>query len=282
MSLDERLIGKRPDANHLKKSRAHLDSLSQRRFEQMATAAKEQRLIRQASFGVLRRLAKEDAEAATAVKDAKRLAAAHAKHRQLAPQRTRVQERGRIGSIAVTLAPPFWTWQWDAETGSASGSEQVNGNAGTMSYDAYTGDNGKTAASRVALGGYFQPMADNGILEVFANPAISYDVNTWTVFDSAHAGGFVGLYVGQYTLEGAFVQAVIDQQTDITSVAGGNQGSTSGFPLIGITPVDSDHFYEIWVWAGGDAEADGWSVFWGSAALSWGSLTVPSISVYAY
>jgi hypothetical protein len=52
--------------------------------------------------------------------------------------------------------------------------------------------------------------------------------------------------------------------------------------LFGSTPVDSDHFYEIWVWAGGDAEADGWSLFWGSAALSYGNLNVPSISVYAY
>jgi hypothetical protein len=96
--------------------------------------------------------------------------------------------------------------------------------------------------------------------------------------DSAHAGNFIGLYVGQYTLEGEFVQAVIDQQIPL----GGGNGSTSGFPLVGISPCDSDHFYEIWVWAGGDAEADGWSVFWGSAALSYGNLTVPSISVFAF
>jgi len=193
-----------------------------------------------------------------------------------------VRERARLGSLAVTLAPPFWAWQWDAETGSASGTESVDGNAGTMSYDAWTGDNGKAASSRVALGGYFQPFADNGIMDISANPAISYDAETWTVLDSAHAGGFVGLYVGEYTLQGEFEQAVIDQQIDVTSVAGGGQGSTSGYPLFGSTPVDSNHFYEIWVWAGGDAEADGWSLFWGSAALSYGNLSVPSISVYAY
>jgi hypothetical protein len=38
----------------------------------------------------------------------------------------------------------------------------------------------------------------------------------------------------------------------------------------------------IWVQAGGDAEADGWSTFWGSAAQSSLSLVVPSISVHAY
>ena len=282
MTLDERLIGKKPGEDHLKKSRRHLDAVFRQRFERWQTMLKEQRSIDAASFGIMRGMARENPELAAAVKEARKVSTAHSKRRVHAPKRAKVQERARLGSIAVTLVPPFWPWQWDSETGSAIGSESVDGNAGTMSYSAWTGDNGKTAASRVALGGYFQPIADNGIMDVFANPAISYDAETWTVFDSAHAGGFVGLYVGEYTLQGEFVQAVIDQQIDISQVAGGNEGSTSGYPLFGSTPVDGDHFYEIWVWAGGDAEADGWSAFWGSAALSDGNLTVPSISVYAY
>jgi hypothetical protein len=56
---------------------------------------------------------------------------------------------------------------------------------------------------------------------------------------------------------------VIDQQIHI----GDGTGSSSGFSLFGSSPCDSDHCYEIWVWAGGDAEADGWGAFWGSAAL---------------
>jgi len=277
MSLDERLIGRKPDDDILKKSRAHLDAVFKQRFERWQTVVKEQRSVNDASFHVLRGLAKENPALSAAVKDARRLSTVHYKQRPHPPRRAKVRERARLGSLAVTLAPPFWPWQWDAETGSASGTESVDGNAGTMSYDAWTGDNGKTASSRVALGGYFQPLADNGIMDVVSNPAISWDTETWTVFDSAHAGGFVGLYVGEYTLQGEFVQAVIDQQINITSV-----GSTSGFTLFGSTPVDSDHFYEVWVWAGGDAEADGWSAFWGSAALSYGNLTVPSISIYAY
>jgi hypothetical protein len=114
---------------------------------------------------------------------------------------------------------------------------------------------------------------DKGIMDVSANPAVAYDAQTWTVFDSTSASGFISLYAGEYTLGGEFTQAVIDQQIDITSVAGGSQGQSSGFQLFGSTPVDSDHFYEVWVWAGGDASADGWSVFWGSAALSYGNLT---------
>ena len=103
------------------------------------------------------------------------------------------------------------------------------------------------------------------------------------VFDNAHTHGFLGIYVGEYTLGGEFIQAAVDQQITLwDSGNGSDQGSNSGFPLLATTPVDSDHFYEIWVWSGGDAEADGWSVFWGSEALSSASLTVPSISIAAY
>lgn len=279
MKYDERLIGRKPSDAVLAGSKKRLDALFKKRFENLQAQRKEQRRIEAASLGVLRGVANEDRKLSASVEEAKKSAAARSKSHAKPPHRSTVEARQHIGSVAVTLVPPFWTWQWNAQTGQdATGNTNVDGNAGTMSFDAWTGDNGKTAATAVALGGYFQPLADNGILNVFANPGVSYDDETWTVFDSAHAGNFIGLYVGQYTLEGEFVQAVIDQQIPI----GGGNGSTSGFPLVGFTPCDSDHFYEIWVWAGGDAEADGWSLFWGSAALSYGSITVPSISVFAF
>jgi hypothetical protein len=249
------------------------------RFEESQAQRRAHRRIEAASAGALRDLAKDSPKFTAAVEEAKRQAAQRSKTRAKPPRRTKVKGRQHLGSVSVTLVPPFWPWQWNAQTGQdASGTTNVNANAGTMSFDAYTGDNGKTAATAVALGGYFQPLADNGVLYVFANPSVSYDEDTWTVFDSAHAGNFIGIYVGQYTSQGQFVQAVIDQQIHI----GDGTGSTSGFSLVGTTPCDSDHFYEIWVWAGGDAEADGWSTFWGSGALSWGSITVPSISVFAF
>jgi hypothetical protein len=282
MKYDERLIGKKPSDEHVKKSRARFDAMFKRRFELRQTASKEQRSIHNRTFSALRDTVKDHAHLTAAVKEAREQSHDHAKRKLHTMDRKKVQPRSRLGSVAVTFVPPFWPWQWDGTTGSASASESVDGNAGSMSFLDDTGDNGKTASSAVALGYYFQPLADNGILQVTANPAISCDINTWTVFDSAHAGGFVGLYVGEYTLQGDFVQAVVDQQLDLSSVIGGNQGSTSGFPLIAFTPCDSDHFYEIWVWAGGDAEADGWSAFWGSAALSSASFTVPSISVFAF
>jgi hypothetical protein len=279
MKYDERLIGRKPSDAMLAASKKRLDAMFKKKFEDLQTQRKDRRRIEAAPFGVMRGLAKEDQKLSAAIQEAKKNAAARSKAHAKPPKRTTFEARQHIGSVSVTLVPPFWPWQWNAQTGpDATGTTSADGNAGTMSYEAYTGDNGKTASTAVALGGYFQPLADNGVLEVFANPSVSYDDETWTVFDSAHAGNFIGLYVGQYTLGGEFVQAVIDQQIPI----GNGSGSTSGFPLVGISPCDSDHFYEIWVWAGGDAEADGWSVFWGSAALSYGNLTVPSISVFAF
>ncbi len=152
-----------------------------------------------------------------------------------------------------------------------------------MSFDSWTGEDGKTASGAVAVGSYFQPVADAGIMDVAANPAFNYIWDSDNVFDNSHTHAFLGIYVGEYTLGGEFVRAAVDQQITLWDSGGGsNQGANSGYPLFASTPVDSDHFYEIWVWAGGDAEADGWSLFWGSAALSAANLTVPSISIAAY
>jgi hypothetical protein len=279
MKYDERLIGQKPSDTVLAASKNRLDAMFKKRFEERQVQRQEHRLIEAASFNAVRAFTKENPKLAEAVKEAKKQTAARSKVHAKPPHRAKVEGRERLGSVSVTLVPPFWAWQWSAQTGDdATGTVNVDANGGSMNFQAYTGNNGKTASTAVALGGYFQPLADNGVMDVWANPRISYDENTWTVLDGAHAGNFVGLYVGQYTLQGEFVQAVIDQQIHI----GDGNGSTSGFPLFGSTPCDSNHFYEVWVWAGGDAEADGWSAFWGSAALSYGNVIVPSISLFAY
>lgn len=283
MRYDERLLGAEPPEKLIRESRGRLNAMFKRRFEERMAERKKQRSLMGAEMSLLRGLAKDDRSVAKAVKRSREEAIAAAKRKLPIPKRMKVDERIHLGSLAVTLVPPFWPWSWSATSGpDATGSVSVNGNAGTMGFTAYTGDNGKTASTAVALGYYFRPIADNGIMFVMSNPAVSYYMNTWTVFDSAHAGGFIGLYVGQYTLQGQFLGAVVDQQINLSNVSGGNQGSNSGYPLFAWTPVDSAHFYEVWVWAGADAEADGWSLFWGSAALSYGNVTVPSISIYAY
>ena len=282
--ITERLIGPRPPEDFIRASHARLDALFQQKFEQRGRLWDEQLGLSEAPMALLRNLAKDDAAIERTVKDARARSKRRAQHARPAPERAKVKSRAHLGSVDITFVPPYtWPWQWTATTGSATADVGVNQGNGTMSFDAWTGDNGKTAACAVAVGSYFQPIADAGAMYVSAVPSFSYVWDSDNVFDNSHTHAFVGLYVGQYTLEGQFIQAVVDQQIPVWDSGGGSgQGTDSGFPLLAVTPVDSDHFYEIWVWAGGDAEADGWSVFWGSAALSAMNLTVPSISIAAY
>ncbi|MGO9082033.1 MAG: hypothetical protein ACLQDY_23860 [Streptosporangiaceae bacterium] len=281
--ITERLIGPRPPEGFIRGSHARLDALFRQKFEQREGLWDEQRRISEAPATLLRNLAKDDPATERTVKETRARSKKRAQRVLSAPKRTKIKSRAHLSSIDVTFVPPYtWPWQWTATTGSATADADADQNNGTMSFDAWTGENGKTAACAVAVGSYFQPMADAAFMYVSAVPAFNYIWDSDNVFDNSHTHAFLGLYVGQYTLEGEFTQAVVDQQIGLWDSGGGSdQGTNSGFPLLAGTPVDSDHFYEIWVWAGGDAEADGWSVFWGSAALSAMNLTVPSISVAA-
>jgi hypothetical protein len=282
MTYDERLIGRKPSDEHVEQSRARLNAMFDRRFERWDALRTERRSLDSASFNVLRGFVKEDPTLAAAVQRAR--TAALAERPLHPPEQTKVRARARLGSVAVTFVPPFWPYQWSATTGtSAQGIVSADGNAGTMGFDAITGQDGKTASTVVGLGYYFQPLADNGIMQVSANPSFNYGWDSTNVLDSSHTRGYFGLHVEAYTLSNVYVQTVIDQQIILWDSTGGeDRGSNSGYPLFASTPVDSDHYYDIWVLAYGDAEADGWSAAWGSGATSSASLVVPSISVAAY
>ena len=248
--FNDLLLGNALPKNHLRKSRARLDAMFQRRFAEKTVRQKEHRAQNEVMMRVLRNLAEKDPSAAAAVTKAQKRSAALAKSPLRAPKRSKVSSRAHVGSFDMTFTPPYlWPWQWSATTGSdATSNVSVDPNAGMMSFDSWTGENGKTASGAVAVGVYYQPdplliCGENGIMDISSNPAFQY------LWDS---GG------------------------------GSDQGMNSGYPLFASTPVDTNHFYEIWVWSGGDAEADGWSVFWGSAALSSASVTVPSISIHVY
>jgi hypothetical protein len=281
MDSFERLIGPPPSKQFLTKSRARLDALWKTRTSQQIARYKEQRSITDASFGVLRSLAGEDPKLAAATKRARALAAAYAKKKPTLPDKTpKIPLRVRLGSISATFVPPYWgTWQSHAQGGDAQGNAIASAN-GTLSLGGDTPENNNNsgwASEAAAVGGYFQPPDSNGILDIFANPGMSYDFQTWYVFDSANSGGFIGLYVGEYTLRGQFQAALVDQQINIASL-----GGSSGLPLAASIWVDSDHFYEIWVWAGINVSADGWHTFWGSAAMARMNVYVPAISIYYF
>jgi hypothetical protein len=295
MSLDERLMEsmrRKPSEERLRNSRARLDALFRQRFEQREALRNDQRSQTKSQMDLLRNLAKGDSGIQEAIKRARERSITFKDRSMGTPKRLKVKARAHRGSIGFTYDPSLFSpWQWGATTGSdAFSTLSVDATAGTMSAWCYTGQNGKTVSCAVAVGCYFGAdqlsefgLGDTAIMEVSANPAVAYSWGSFNTFDSSHTGGFIGLYVGEYTPEGEFVQGVVDQQIGLWNSGGGiGEGSSSGYPLFASTPIDILHYYDIWVWSGTDAEADGWSAFWGSAADGGVWLTVSSISAYAY
>jgi hypothetical protein len=287
MSYDERLIGSKPSEEFIEKSRARRDAMFKRRFEQREAIREEQRSLNESSLALLRKSATGDLAIEAAVKAAKAArerSLAHAKRSLHPPQRAKVLARFHVGSVDVTFVPPYWPSQSTATTGlNATATVSVDENAGTMGFWLGTGNDGKTATADIGLGYYFQPLADNGIMDVYATPSFDYFWSGASTLDSWYNAAVIGLQIDQYTEGDEYVATPVNQSITLWNSTGGeDRGSNSGYPLSASTPVDSDHYYVIWVQAAGEAGADGWSAAWGSESNSFLNLTVPSISVHAY
>jgi hypothetical protein len=202
------------------------------------------------------------------------------------------KERERIfhGSIGITRVPPYnYQWTWNAkDNNTATSNVAATANNGRESFVLYNNGVSAHAWGATAVGIYYRPLVTNGIAHLFANPAFSYAWFTYSVFDSSHSDGWLGLYVGQYTLAGDLDRVAVNQQISLWNDdswwngAGYHTGSNSGYPLSAWFTVDSAHWYAMWVWAGGSVYGDGWSTFWGSAAYSSMNVAVPSMSVVVY
>jgi hypothetical protein len=195
-----------------------------------------------------------------------------------------VEERIFAGSIGATVVPPYnYQWTWNAQVGGASVGVNANRNAGTLGFNLWNAGRDASASAAAAVGFFFRPMLKNGLLRIWANPAFNYLWWTYCVFASAHSDGWLGFYVGRYTLAGGFDGAPVFQQHMLWdddswwSGAGSHSGSNSGYPLFAQFSVDSAHWYAIWVWCGGRATGAGWGTFSGSGAGSNLAVTVPSM-----
>jgi hypothetical protein len=182
------------------------------------------------------------------------------------------------------VAPPFnYQWTWNAFSGTVDVLHlAANASTGRMSFD-IDSNNHCNCSGRTALGIYFRPMTANGILRLSANPAINYNWFDICAFDSTHSDGFLGLYVGSYNLSGGFAGAPVNQQISLWNDSswwsgGSDSGGNSGYPLSAQFNVDSSHWYALWVWCGGNIQADGWGTFSGSGAGATLSVAVPSIT----
>jgi hypothetical protein len=203
------------------------------------------------------------------------------------PHRAEVKEGVYAGSIGAVVKPPYdYQWTWSAVSGNpADNTEVANKSSGKMSlvFDTDESDNSSSISGRAAVGIYFYPPADNGTLQVWSSPAFTdqwYDICS---FDSAHADGWIGLFIESYDLTGAPTGILVDQQVSLWNDSswwsgGTGQGSNAGFGLSSPPiQVDQDHQYAIWVWAGGYVSAEGWGTFSGSGAGDQLKVTVPSI-----
>jgi hypothetical protein len=281
MDRNERLLGPEPTKQFIKKTKATLDALFKLRVEQQNARLKQQRSLTKGSFIVLRNLVKDDPKSAAALQSGRAQFLARTKKRSLRSvvKRGKVKPNVRLGSLSATFVPPYaldWTSEW-GQSGDTQANYGADGNRGEINMYAATGDGGGSTNVACALGNVFQPPAGDGILQIFSTPGYAYDLETWYWFDYANAGGFFGIYVGEYTLDGMFVQTVLDQQISFAGL-----GDSSGFPLIGFTAADSTHLYAIWVWAGVSVSGDGLGEFSGSYGSANVFVSVPSISIFYF
>jgi hypothetical protein len=262
----------------------HVEARFHKNFVESAT----RRAVRESALGQVRRhfagQAKADGERATGV--LRTLARDLAEQKLSMPTgQTGVRERLATGSIAVTRVPPYdWPWTWNSTNGGGTANVSADQNAGALSCFEHHDDDGGGSASAAAVGIFFRPPFPGvGILNISATPAYNFRWWTYNAFDSSHSDAWIGLYVGAYDLGGTFTSAPIDQKLylwdeshDFLASPDGS-GSNSGYPLNAGTFVNSDQFYEIWVWCGGSISADGDHTFWSSFAGSFLNVTVPWI-----
>jgi hypothetical protein len=253
--------------------------LSEKRTRESAAAA-----LRKTIYAPIIASAQDDHEAVRAVRD----------FRQLAPKKSRVKPPMLVsidpeiftGPLGARLVPPFpYTWQWSGIEGDARGGAQATGTNGIIGLwtDADRSDSG-SASVRGALGIYFYPPTQGGVLQFWSTPAIAWWWSDYAVLDTAHTDAFMGLYVGSYDLNGAFSGAVVDQRQSLWNDTShftqtDDHGTNSATTLSTRLWVDNAHQYILWLWCGTAASGPGnGGLFSGGGAWSSLSVTIPSLS----
>lgn len=230
----------------------------------------------------------KDPQTAKAVPALRRLQMNAYRHKLPPPHKHKITPGIFTGSIGATIVPPYdYQWTWSATAGNpSSNSEKANKNSGDMSLNLCTdfSDNSSAVSGNAAVGIYFRPPAP-GFLQIWSSPSFNDQWGDFCSFDSAHADGWIGLYVGSYDMTGASTGAVVDQKETLWSDdswwagVGQQEGSNSAYGLYaGVQPVWHHRQYQIWVWCGGDVSGQGWGQLSGSAASDQLNVYVPSIT----
>lgn len=285
----ETLVGKAAPAAQVLKGMSAAEEEQQSRFDVAKKSQDEQSKAMQPFRDAFGERVGGDS-IAQAVKGLQRVEKGRAVRRPLAPPSV-LKEDPRIfhGSVGLTRVPPYnYQWTWNAkDNNSATANLAATANNGNQSFLLYNNSVSAHVWGSTAVGIFYRPVA-NGIAHLFANPSFSYNWFTYSVLDSSHSDGWLGLYVGQYNFSGDRDRVPVSQQISLWNDnswwngAGNHTGSNSGYPLSAWFTVDTSHYYAMWVWAGGSVYGDGWSTFSGSAAYSSMSIATPAISVVLY
>jgi len=263
-----------PSEKQARRGLAHLQS----RFERIAAARASNTADAVAQAGALRRMLDVKDTGTDGLVKALRSKQEHAAARETAPPEIKpAQSRLFACSLGATLTPPYnWSWTWHAGNGApavnAASADSKTGRWNVSDWASF--DDSSNASARAAVGVFFRPPTETGLLRVWSNPAVNFDWGDWCVLDGAGSDGWLGLYIAEYDADGGgFSGAPVDQQINLWSDSswwsgvGEQNGSNSGYPLQATLEVDNAHFYAIWVWGGTDVYAAGWgNPFWGSGA----------------
>ena len=159
----------------------------------------------------------------------------------------------------------------------------ANRNTGVL--DMYTYLPGRRAGSidlRTAVGFYFRPVTESGLLRIDTAPAYSMDINTYSAFGSSSTSAWLGMFIGEYTVSsGTYVGAKVSTKNTLGSLStwwsgSSSASSSSGYSMSSTISVDNSHWYAIWVWGGikGSVAEEGWLS--NTGVISSLDMTVPS------
>ena len=281
------LRGETPPKKMVEASRRKLTSIFEQEFRKSTERRKSMQKIQKGLYSPFLEPLKQNKSHQDLVKQMARQNVARTREKLKPPVSAPAESRVFVHSIGLTKTAPYdWPWTWSATNGSPDApSVNADQNAGNLSFLVDSGDGGGSAAAATAVGFYFRPAIENvGIMQVTSNPSLQWSWWTYNVFDSSHSDGWIGIYVGSYDLNGTQYTHV-DQRVTLWSedhsflASPDGSGSNSGLPLLEGQFINSDSFFEVWVWCGGSVSGAGQGFLNGSWAGSAISAHVPFIQL---
>lgn len=170
--------------------------------------------------------------------------------------------------FAILRVPPY-EYAWTSETIIVQGFEgptviteaNVDGNM-KFELNSNAARHATRAHAATGVGIYFRPFT-NGPANVYASAQLHFRKYAWVAakFAEVYNTGFIGMWVGAFRVsDGTFAGTPVDFTERMWQLTGGVivDPGWSYTRTVGATfPVDSDHYYHIWILTGGYIRATG-------------------------